>query len=236
VHENQLHAHSCFVTLTYSDENLPPNGSLRPRDMVLFMKKLRKKFGKGIRFFQCGEYGGSTGRAHHHALLFGLDFPDKYFWTQRDGYRYYRSPSLEALWPQGNSLITDVTFESAAYVARYITKKITGDAAEEHYKGRVPEYITMSRRPGIAAGWFEKYKTDVYPSDEVIIRGKKMRPPRYYDKLFDVEDSAVMSRIKRVREKRAAGHKENNTEERLAVREIVQLARFKKLKRGYENG
>jgi len=211
--------------------------TLDPRDIVLFMKRLRKKYGPKIRFLQCGEYGDQLNRPHHHILLFGFRFSDEYLWRKRDGYRFTRSDSLEKLWRLGNCEIGDVTFESAAYVARYITKKITGEQSYDHYGSRIPEYITMSRRPGIASAWYDKFKSDVYPRDEIVTpAGYVQKPPRYYDKLFDLEIPSEMERIKNGREMRARAHSHNNTTERLAVRQEVQLARCKKLIRGYENG
>jgi len=71
-------------------------------------------------------------------------------------------------------LTGDVTFESSAYVARYITKKINGDNAKEHYQGKHPEFIRMSNRPGIATSWYNKYKSDIYKpgtDGKAIIRG-----------------------------------------------------------------
>ena len=108
-------------------------------------------------------------------MLFNLDFPDKVEWATRGDFPVWRSPVLESLWTHGRTEIGSVTFESSAYVARYITKKVTGDAAAAHYRSvdsrtgeyidRDPEYSTMSLRPGIGAGWYEKFKGDVYPSD-----------------------------------------------------------------------
>ena len=107
--------------------------------------------------------------------------------------RLYTSAILNELWSFGFSTIGDVTFESAAYVARYVMKKITGDKAESHYQGRVPEYTTMSRRPGIGKPWFEKFGSDVYPADEVVIRGGIVcQPPKYYDSLYDVDNHSQM--------------------------------------------
>lgn len=185
VHEASLHQDNCFVTLTYATEFLPANGSLDKRDFVLFMKRLRKRFGEGIRFFHCGEYGEKFCRPHHHVCLFNFDFPDKQLLSQNLGNPIYVSKALSELWPYGYSSIGSVTFESAAYVARYIMKKINGDMASEHYDGRQPEYITMSRRPGIAAGWFEQFSSDCYPKDFITIKGGiKCRPPKYYDRLY----------------------------------------------------
>ena len=153
VHEALLHDKNCFITLTFNDDNLNEKGSLVKRDFVLFMKKLRKKFGSGIRFFHCGEYGSQFQRPHHHAILFGFDFPDKVFWKLKNGHLLYRSSSLEKLWPYGFSSIGECNFETCAYVARYVLKKVNGDMAEEHYAGREPEYVSMSRMPGIGHDW-----------------------------------------------------------------------------------
>src|SRR6185436_16893236 len=130
------------------------------------------------RYFHCGEYGEQLGRPHYHALLFNYDFDDKRFFSQRGGNSVYTSDKLSRLWGNGFSVIGEVTFDSAAYVARYVMKKVTGVRAEEHYQGRRPEYTTMSRRPGIGKGWYEKFKTDVYPRDRVVVRGVHTRPPR----------------------------------------------------------
>jgi hypothetical protein len=268
MHEASLYDNNCFLTLTFSPEELAKRDnpwSLNVRDFQLFMKRLRKEFGSKIRFFHCGEYGevckfclqsrnfctcGSKesfdervrpGRPHYHACIFNLDFEDKYLWKITNGQRLYRSPTLEKLWPFGHSSIGSVTFESAAYVARYIMKKVTGDMAEEHYEsidpfsGELttlkPEYTTMSRRPGIGKEWFDQYSADVYPDDFVIVRGKKCRPPKYYDRLLESIDPFAFDDIKQFRLEDGLLHNDNNTPERLAVREKVQLARLKHLPR-----
>lgn len=133
VHEASLHQHNCFITLTYADEHLPPNNSLVYEHFQLFMKRLRKKYGEGIRFYMCGEYGENFGRPHFHACLFGHNFPDLKLWKTVNKQKLYRSAELETLWPFGHSSVGTVTFESAAYVARYILKKVSGEAAERHY-------------------------------------------------------------------------------------------------------
>lgn len=240
MHEAQLHEDNCFITLTFSPAALderPNQWSLDVRDFQLFMKRLRKKFGSNIRFYHCGEYGEKNGRPHYHACIFGFDFPDKVLWKiTPTGHRLYTSATLEELWPFGFSTIGDVTFESAAYVARYIMKKITGDLAEDHYEwidaytGEIrplkPEYTTMSRRPGIGRGWLDKYMDDVYPHDFVIVNGRKMRPPRYYDGVLQTERPYEFDEIKENREINSKKHIDNNTTERLKCREVVQRARL----------
>lgn len=236
VHEASLYQKNCFITLTFNDENLPSNGSLDVKIFQDFMKRLREKFGAGIRFFHCGEYGENFGRPHYHACIFNFDFEDKYDWRKtQSGQTVYRSEMLEKLWPFGNSEIGDVTFESAAYVARYITKKITGPDADEHYQGRKPEYTTMSRRPGIGKGWFDMFTSDVYPSDAVVIRGKEIKPPKYYDRQFEIAYPTDYDKLKRIRKQKAEDMAEKEPENRLVVREICQEIKNKQLKRGYES-
>lgn len=191
-----MHDENAFVTLTYSDANLPAGGSLRPDDFVGFMKRLRWHFGEGIRFFQCGEYGDRLGRPHHHALLFNMRFPDQRFYKEGNGGTLYTSTQLEELWGQGQCSIGEVTFESAGYVARYALKKVKGSAAEAHYAGRLPEYLTMSRRPGIGRSFIDTFRRDVYPADELVVRGVRCRPPRYYDQVQEREAPSVLERIK----------------------------------------
>lgn len=149
------------------------------------------------------------------------------------------SPELEHFWPYGISKIGSLNFESAAYIARYVTKKITGQKALEHYSrvdpytGEIyqvePEFATMSRRPGIGAGWFEQYSAEVYPHDEVIVRGRACKPPRYYDgKLPEDELSAVKSR----RFASSVGRLRNGSQKRLQVREKCAEARLNLYPRG----
>lgn len=227
LHESKLHEENCFLTLTYNDENVPERNSLDYRDFQLFMKRLRKHANK-VRFFMCGEYGETTARPHYHALLFGYNFPDRKPWGRTPhGHTTYRSELLEKLWTKGNSIIGNVTRESAGYVARYCLKKITGDAAEDHYNGRTPEFAHMSLKPGIGADYFRKFHNDILPNDYVIIDGYKIPVPKYYETLYegDLED------IKHTRETYARTKAHNNTPERLAVREEVTQAKVKQLKR-----
>lgn len=122
----------------------------------------------------------------------------------------------------GMSTIGAVTFESAAYVARYVVKKLTGPRAAE-YGGRVPEFGVMSRRPGIGKGWFDQFANEVYPADSVVTRGRECRPPRFYDSMLESESplEAFLVKRKRAQELRL----EDQTEARLLVRETVASAR-----------
>ena len=237
IHEAELHLHSTFVTLTYDDEHLPKDSGLHHKDFQLFMKRLRKKYTQNIRFYMCGEYGEEFGRPHFHALLFNLNFEDKYQWKLRKGNWTYRSPSLEKIWEKGLSEIGDVNYTSAAYVARYVMKKITGAPAGNHYMkydeetGEIfkvePEYNRMSLKPGIGAEWFEKYKfTDVYPDDKITLPGGKTRPvPKYYDRLLKESDPSYFETVQHIRRIKGKENAGEQTPERLGVRETVAKAR-----------
>lgn len=256
MHEASLYDRNCFITLTYSPEHLPADGSLRYADFQLFMKRLRKRF-KGhrevpgsaeprpIRFYMCGEYGETFGRPHYHACLFNFDFEDKvHLMRTKSGSRVFRSKALEELWPFGFSSIGAVNFESAAYVARYVMKKITGDAAKSHYERvdpdtgeisqLIPEFNKMSLKPGIGGAWFDKYSSDVYPRDYVVVNGRKVKPPRYYDKLFADDYPVEFEGIQYSRYLDALSRVSDNTSERLAVKEKVAIASVSRLSRSLE--
>lgn len=163
LHEKMIWEFNYFVTLTYSDKFLPAGLTLDKRALQLFMKRLRKHYGDGIRFYGCGEYGDRTKRPHYHLILFNCKLDGLRFYKhQADGSPLFYSETLEKLWPFGFNVVGEVTFESCAYVARYITKKIFGDKAEAHYGGRQPEFTVMSRRPGIGSAWFERYGKHAY--------------------------------------------------------------------------
>lgn len=244
VHEAQMHDDNCFVTLTYAPEHLPSPPSLCLPDFQKFMKRLRKAIGKRVRFFHCGEYGEKVGRPHYHACLFGWRPDDLKLYSQRDSVRLYSSDFLANVWGKGFVTVGDVTFDSAAYVARYIMKKVNGDDAQDHYTRvdpltgevyqAVPEYVTMSRRPGIASGWYEKFSSDVFPSDSVVVRGREIRPPRFYLERLKSDDSFLYDDIKSKRDDVAKLHVDNNTERRLLDRHEVQQARLRKLPRNLE--
>lgn len=251
-HEAKMHEQNCFVTLTFAEEHLPPDMSVSVRDIQLFMKRLRKRTGK-VRFFACAEYGDEGERPHYHLLLFGYDFPDRYYWSRtKSGWIQDRSPILESLWPFGFATVGTVTPESAGYVARYAVKKITGKRAKEHYTrlnphtGEYlqvrPEFACMSTKPGIGATWYDKFKGDAFPSDFVVVDGSKKPIPRYYLQQLKKETDAKETppamldklnpdQINLQRKLKAAKHRDNNTPERLAVREEVARIRLKRLKR-----
>lgn len=240
LHEAQMHSENSFITLTYDKSNLPADGSLVPSHFTKFMYRLRAKLKpKKVRYYHIGEYGDDNNRPHYHALLFGHDFSaDRVSRGKtKQGHPIFTSETLADLWGKGRTEIGTVTAQSAGYCARYILKKVTGDLADDHYVNKQtglyiqPEYSTMSRRPGIGSKWIEKYFSDVYPSDEVIFEGYSTPPPKFYDELLERRDPQLYQRIKSQRRLNGSQHEENNTWDRLEVRETVLAAKTQTLKR-----
>lgn len=239
-HEALMHDHNSFLTLTYSPDKLE-SPSLIYDHFQLFLKRLRSRFPfDKFSYMVCGEYGetnpdtrvkdGGLYRPHFHAILFGLDFPDKKPVRLLGQTDLFRSDILDSVWGYGDCRIGDVTFESISYVARYIMKKVTGDLAKAHYTvvlptgeiiERAPEMFHSSKNPAIGKRWFLKYGAAAYAHDSVIAHGREMMPPRYYDKLLPevVRGMVLDNRIVKGR-KKAADH----TDDRNAVRDVVVTA------------
>lgn len=252
-HEASLFENNCFLTLTYADEHLSPNLSLNKEDITRFLKRLRKRFvpkipveykddkeflefynfSHGIRYYQCGEYGELLSRPHHHVLLFNFDFFDKVFFKKtRKGFNLYTSVLLDELWRYGHCFIGDVSYQSAAYVARYCVKKITGYLADAHYGDRQPEYATMSRSPGIGKYWYDVNKKEVYPSDFTVMdNGCKVKPPKYYDSKFEADYFDDFELLKMSRKSMIRSDDPNRSCRRLQDREKVKKAQCKSLDR-----
>lgn len=245
MHEAQMHPENCFLTLTYDNKNLPDDYSIDVRTHQLFLKRLRESVPNKIRFFACGEYGSddlslseTPQRPHYHYLIFNYRPYDLKLYSKKNNNPLYTSEKIQSLWSFGFSTVGNVTYESAAYCARYTLKKIGGDMADDYYTrvhpltGKIvrvaPESMWSSRRPGIGDAWYEKFKSDVYPSDFVVVEGRKHAVPKYYTKkLAEEERNKIKRRRKLLSNKRRA----DNTPARLKVREKVLLAKTSVLKR-----
>jgi hypothetical protein len=245
LHEKKAWPHNAYVTLTYSNEFLPEGGTLVLRDLQLFMKRLRKAKNSNVnnplRFFAGAEYGEDNGRPHYHLLLFNCHFPDMCYHTvNKRGEPLYVSKELSELWFQGHSTIGEVTFDSAVYCAKYALKKVTGDAAKDHYAvydengivyDRVPEFAVMSRRPGIGANYYERYGAEVRAHDSVVVDGRECRPPRYYDVRSETVDPVQHALNKRKRKRLSVLNRLDNTPERLRVKEVLMVRAAEKKER-----
>ncbi len=254
-----MHSHTngnSFITLTYDQDHLPKNGSLQKKHFQDFIKRLRKKTDQKIKYYHAGEYSPTCrhgfdleaqkcplcnlGRPHYHACLFNRSFNDLDAYSQNFGITRYTSPELTELWTQGFVDVGKLEYQSAAYVARYIMKKITGDLAEHHYENisddgiiqkLEPEYSTMSN--GIGRDWYEEFKGDCYPSDEIPIPGTGVikKAPRYYDKILEQENPELHEEVKANREKYRLTNQQEYTSERLMDKYKVKKAQTTNLRR-----
>lgn len=285
-HEASLYWHNCWLTLTLNDDYLytreNPYSVERGRtsEITRFLKRLRKKYGEGIRYYYCAEYGETCffcnknekhcecddyyswrGRPHYHICMFNHDFDDKELYKVINGKPHYTSQELDALWTDpetekfmGWATISELTPDNAAYTARYTMKKLYGQMAYEddpnthigYYQridpdGRIwdliPEYTNMSRGSkklntgGIGKGWMEQFAKEVMDNDSVLYKNYRLKPPRYYDDFVDKIHPLLLEENKLARIDKSEKFEENNTPERLAVREYIQQQKAEKLYR-----
>lgn len=227
VHEAEKYEFNYFLTLTYDDEHLPRGSkgvpSLVKDELSDFMKALRGYFDyhygeKEIRFFGCAEYGEASLRPHLHILLFNCNIRDlqdrhpvpvdgKIKWIHQydsnDNMLLF-SPSIHKLWSKGSVQIGAVTFESCAYVSRYIVKKQLGDDAKQYKDaGVLPPYVRMSRCPGIGYSWYMDNLQKIYDVDKVVVRrGSKVvfcNPGKYCDNILKQQDEQAFYELKEKR-------------------------------------
>lgn len=203
-----------FVTYTYDDENVPinfyiasdgqryPSLTLDKAEFRQFNKSLRKHYPSGLRFFAAGEYGEQTFRPHIHAIYFSLPLDTEKLvrWKVTDqGYTLFKCPELEAFWCRGNVLVSQVSWETCAYVARYVTKKLTGDASKFYEEFNIePEFSLMSRRPGIGRKYFEEHPDIIEKGIHVSAGSRAINDaaPRYYKNILkSSEDLTIQEKL-----------------------------------------
>lgn len=267
--ELEEHESAYFLTLTYDDDHLPfgecydaddvlmpftyvdeETGecgrlpTLRKRDVQLFHKRLRERLGQKIRYFTAGEYGDNTGRPHYHSIEFGLEIPDLKVYSIKDGYNLYESALLDEIWGLGKVIIGDCTWETCAYTARYVMKKWNGKLKEWYDVHNVsPEFILMSRRPGLGRAYYEKHGKELFTFRSVPVSDKNggrmvSSTNRYFDKLLLLDDASAHADLKKKRIE-AAKHTEFLRDaqtsmkklDRLLVEEEVLAVKTKALKR-----
>lgn len=187
-----------FVTLTYDDFYVPRSEkntlTLKPDDLSGFMKRLRRycsyNYGinENIRFYGCGEYGSLTMRPHYHLLLFGLNVDSGLpVAKNKFGDFFYKLDCINDTWKFGHNVVGRMTWQSAAYTARYCTKKWKGAKKDEYKQLAIePEFSRQSNRPGIGSAYFDKHYNDIYNNDRIVLQAKEgkkqiVRPPKYFD-------------------------------------------------------
>lgn len=250
--EKLYSVNSYFLTCTYNDDNLvfgsSDNATLCKRDFQLFVKRLRKSlFGssKGnLRLYYAGEYGTTTFRPHYHAIFFNLPLNDLKLAGYSHNVPIYKSDFLSNVWGLGYVWIGDVTFKSCAYVARYVTKKHKGkDSSFYSDLGIEPEFCCMSRNPGIGFQFLADHFGKIYENDVIFLSDGegsplKLRPPQYYDRIYDIFDPERLSEVKEIRRSLASQATFNELSksklsfrDHLERKEEILLSRISALKR-----
>jgi len=181
-----MHDNNIFLTLTYDDAHLE-SPKLSYSHFQNFMKKLRKLQNAPMGVFVTGEYGEENKRPHWHAIIFNYSPLDGVPDGQSEiGDQYYNSDTLTKLWGKGKCNYGEVTFKSAAYVARYAAKKLTHGPDQNH------DYSPISKKSSkhaIGKAWLEKNYRDVFTEGKVILLQNNEAVnvgtiPRYYEKWF----------------------------------------------------
>lgn len=235
-HEAKLYKDNTFLTLTYDDDNLPPDGHLDALALQRFLKRLRRRAtydrkniltsnSSGIRFFACGEYGEETQRPHYHALLFNCTFPNNTKTGKRRGRYIYQSEILNELWPYGRHEFGKADPEAANYIAQYNLKKQGSGDHDRDGVYRPAPFLRMSLRPGIGTKWLEKYKTDL-TAGYLTTEGKRHAIPRtYLEKLKKTDPDLVEIILTNKQEHRLANPTDKNDPERLRAAEVIHYQR-----------
>lgn len=225
--EAQMWKHNYFVTLTYNDVELRYikeqwdkdefYATVNRKDMQKFLHDLRQEMSRkkiqtsDIRYMGCAEYGDQGLRPHMHLILFNCQLPTETFYAPRiinDNF-YYQNTIIEKCWKKGFSNVSEASWNTIAYTARYITKKIKGKDAKIIYDslGVEPEYLATSRRGGIGKPYYDKYWKEIYEKDQVIIHNTQgtiaTQPPKYFDELYKKDHPREFKRIQERRLKRA---------------------------------
>ena len=168
---------NAFLTLTYDDGHLPKDGKVTKREMQLFIKKLRKAYGNGLRICYCGEYGSITKRPHYHMLILNINIQNQKRWNKV----LTTSQDIDKIWGKGNVLIGKVTFQSAAYVARYQVKSVGFDDGS---------FFVTPRRPGLGYDYYAK-NGQIFGNGKIYMAGNKGNQfsiPKYFKRKLREED------------------------------------------------
>lgn len=236
VHEAQEHKKNSFITLTYDDEHLPRDGALDRSHLTKFFKRLRHHMGP-FRYYACGEYGDTTKRAHYHACIFGHNFAhDRIpFGRSANNAPTYVSQTLTTIWGMGHCVIGELNFETAAYTARYVTKKQTGPGAVLHTNidfttGEMREvqspYAVMSKRPAVGLIWLLRHFKEM-EKGYMYSNGHKVAPPKYYQRIYGEINPTIAEETKYQRTKNAPSFDDNELKTRATITRAKTLSKRK---------
>jgi len=173
-HEAFYWESSCFVTLTYDDDHVPPYGSLRKKDVQDFLKRYREFSGRKIKYVLSGEYGGRFGRPHYHCALYGVS------WVEQ--------AELKHCWPHGFVHTGGLTVASARYIAKYMRKGTKVSIAA----GCESPFFLVSK--GLGLEFVKRNGDQIKDQLELTVQGMKMGIPRYYVKKLEIPSEVLIEK------------------------------------------
>lgn len=184
-HETQTQKDAVFMTLTYRDECLPEEPTLR--DWQLCAKRMRQD-GLKFRYFVCVERGDLTNRIHMHAVITGIDFMPGSYLKAHDK---FISPIMEQrYWKLGHVEFSPVvTINRAMYTAGYVLKKApdkTGHGDIGSLKKRPNNTTSHSIRLGET--WVKTHYRDILQAGYIPMGNSGYAVPKAY---FTYVDGAL---------------------------------------------
>ena len=146
------------------------------------------------------------------------------------------APQSIKIWKNGNIWIGDATWQSIAYVSRYVTKKLYGAEADYYTTfNLVPEFLVCSRKPGIGRAYYEDHKDDLFEKSKYYFpMGNGVGsacPSRYFSNLFeaDFDPQLVEDRktaLKEQFEARKALKLERTTYNKISISHLIPFQIF----------
>lgn len=209
---------SQFITLTYDDEHLPEDYSVHIEHLQTFIKRLRhhierhKRITGKFRYSSVGEYGGMFQRPHYHLAAFDLNLDDLEVYSKQQSsngeYNVYESPLLTEIWGLGSIKLIPLQFENCLYITQHhfadkvnqtipdYKKHVNHPITGKLIKLRKKEFSTRSSRPGIGKKYFEKYYSEIFIGDSIIVNKREFSVPNYFVKLLKIADLDQYEKIK----------------------------------------
>lgn len=191
---------SSFITLTYDDDYLPPNGSLSRHEAQNFLKRLREHLSRSnfptrsfylfgrerhvpdFKYFICGEYGDKDSRPHYHAIIFGVDSS-------------ILKPFLRKTWKKGFFQCSDVSNARVRYCMKYMDKQYNTNTAYWNKDDTIDlfeqPFSLMSH--GIGLDFLYSIKKDIYENGGIPSNGSIVPLSPYYSKLLGVDSFNYLS-------------------------------------------
>lgn len=177
LHEADYWPSVLFLTLTYDEESLPVDGALDKRALQLYFKRVRKFLRTPLKFLATGEYGGRTGRAHYHAIVFCHEKQTE-----------VGSPpeAFRRAWSFGMVHCGSFAPASARYVTKYTMKScFSPEVTKAIYGAKQPPFMLVSQ--GLGRRWAMDNQDTLITTNRMTINGNPMSIPRYYVDVLGID-------------------------------------------------